>query len=263
MIFAFFSVLKLVPDLLPAYKIAGSVWLVVLGLVMAATYIWRRDNLNRVARWESYYSAGIVAFTMLIYYISAFVVLTDTYGLQNLLLQYKDMAAWIYVLICFAQPIVLPIPEVVTVVAGSTVLGAFQAFVLGVIGTTLGILSMFLLTRISGAKWIGKIVSEKHLSQYNRIVAKNEILFLAILFIIPVLPDEVICVGAAISGVNLRKFLMVALLSKIVTSFSLSYSIVLTEKFSLTPWMTTLILSSLVIFVYMAVFVLKRRSAGR
>lgn len=46
-----------------------------------------------------------------------------------------------------------------------------------------------------------------------------------LLFIIPILPDEIVCIGAGISKVNLKKFLIIALLSKSIIFFTLVYAV--------------------------------------
>ncbi len=48
---------------------------------------------------------------------------------------------------------------------------------------------------------------------------------IALIFVLPILPDEVICVGAGVAGINTYKFISVAAVSKIITSVSLSYSL--------------------------------------
>ena len=56
-------------------------------------------------------------------------------------------------------------------------------------------------------------------------IKKNETLVILMLFILPILPDEVICVGAGLAGIDAYKFIGIAALSKLITSFSLSYSL--------------------------------------
>ncbi|WP_372464711.1 hypothetical protein [Peribacillus frigoritolerans] len=54
------------------------------------------------------------------------------------------------------------------------------------------------------------------------------------MFIIPILPDEIICLGAGIGGVSFRRFILIASLSKLLTVSSLSYSVDLAKALSLT-----------------------------
>ncbi|WP_419887727.1 TVP38/TMEM64 family protein [Neobacillus niacini] len=144
------------------------------------------------------------------------------------------VVAIIFFTICFLQPILLPFPEAATVGAGSAVLGSFPAASISFIGTLSGIMAAYFIARFGGQKLIRNWVKEKHMQQYERYVSRNEISILLLLFVIPILPDEIICFGAGISGVSLKKFLIIACASKLITSFSLAYSIDFAQSLSLT-----------------------------
>ncbi|MBN3555841.1 VTT domain-containing protein [Fictibacillus nanhaiensis] len=158
-------------------------------------------------------------------------VTIDNKGLETILNEKMELAKLIYFSVCYAQPIILPVPEIVTVVAGSAALGPFTAFILGFMGAVLGIFTMFYLSRIFGMKMVHRLVNEKQLDQYHRFVKKNETWILILLFIVPVLPDEIICVGAGVSGVKVKRFVLIAVLAKLLTTFSLAYSLRLTDIF--------------------------------
>jgi uncharacterized membrane protein YdjX (TVP38/TMEM64 family) len=144
------------------------------------------------------------------------------------------LATFIFFAVCFLQPILLPMPEAATVTAGSAVFGSLPAACISFVGTLSGIIVAYFIAKIGGQKLIQKLVKEKHLEQYKSYVSRNEICILMILFIIPILPDEIICFGAGISGVNFLKFLIIAGTAKLITSFSLAYSVDLAQSLSLT-----------------------------
>ncbi|MDU5108551.1 MULTISPECIES: VTT domain-containing protein [unclassified Clostridium] len=131
----------------------------------------------------------------------------------------------IYFIICFLQPIILPFPEPVTIVGGSSVLGPLRASIIGFSGTTLGIIVMFFIAKFASINIINKIVNEKKLDKFNKYIEKNDTLIILVLFILPILPDEVICIGAGLAKLNSYKFIVIAALSKLFTSISLAYSI--------------------------------------
>jgi uncharacterized membrane protein YdjX (TVP38/TMEM64 family) len=155
------------------------------------------------------------------------------------------VASFIFFTICFLQPILLPFPEAATVGAGSAVLGSFPAASISFAGTLSGIMIAYFIAKIGGQKLIRKWVKEHHIKQYERYVSRNEISILLILFVIPILPDEIICFGAGISGVSFMKFLIIAGVSKLITSFSLAYSVDLAQSLALNN--TQLILLVIVI----------------
>lgn len=201
---------------------------------------------------------GLIIMVLLAYYISKFMVIAEYKGLENLLLEYGSMAKFLFFLLCLAQPIILPLPEAVTIPAGSVAFGASTSFYLGFSGTLTGIIIMFFIARYGGMKVASKLVKAKHLIRYQEYVRKNETIILALLFIIPVLPDEIICVGAGIGAVSFKRFLLIASLSKLLTSFVLAYSVTLAKLLNLTPTQLLLSCSVLMGIVFLTSFAFHR-----
>ena len=128
-------------------------------------------------------------------------------------------------MICFLQPIILPLPEPVTIMGGSTILGPLKGATIGFSGTILGIIVMFFIAKFARRSIINKIVDDEKLDKFNIYIQKNETLIILMLFILPILPDEVICIGAGLAKMNSYKFIGIAAISKLVTSISLAYSL--------------------------------------
>ncbi|MFB7142078.1 TVP38/TMEM64 family protein [Gottfriedia sp. NPDC056225] len=194
----------------------------------------------------------------IIFYISKFLVIVNSYGIERILTDHITTAKLLFFLICLFQPIILPLPEAITIPAGSAVIGAFSGAAIGFLGSTLGIVIMYFLARIGGYKLVSKLVKEKHLKKYQEYVLKNETIILTLMFIVPILPDEIICVGAGISKVSLKKFIVIAAISKLITSSLLSYSVYLAKVFSLTTSQIALMGSILLACILSLSFIIKR-----
>lgn len=163
------------------------------------------------------------------FYLVKAVAIINEYGFRNLLKMYDEKAKLIYFLICFMQPIILPLPEPVTIMGGSTVFGPLKAASIGFCGTILGIIVMFSFAKFAGVRIVRKVIDDKKLEKFNCYIEKNETLIILMLFILPILPDEVICMGSGLAQINSGKFICVAAISKLITSISLSYSLKLIE----------------------------------
>jgi len=142
----------------------------------------------------------------------------------------------LFLLVCFLQPIIIPTPEAVTILAGSELLGASWAFVLGVVGTLLGIYTLYEITSKKGRKFILRFVKQSKIERYNDFVGKHSILITGLLFIIPVLPDEIICVGAGLASIQKGIFMTIAFFSKIVSISMMAYAEVFAETFQISKW---------------------------
>lgn len=184
--------------------------------------------------------------------------ITDARQLETLLHQNISTAKLIFWAVCFIQPIVLPLPEPVTVLAGSAVLGPFTAFILAFTGTSAGIITMFFAARVGGMKIVSRLVNQKQLAQYHDYVEKSEVIVLAALFIFPILPDEIICVGAGLSGVSVRRFIIIGVFCKLVTSFSLAYSLQLAATLALTSFQVIMLTSGLAFTIVVFSWLLKK-----
>lgn len=194
-----------------------------------------------------------------IHYFTNFVITTDETELELLFNTYENIAKWIFFLICFAQPIFLPIPEAVTLVVGSAFLGGFQTFILSWISAVLGIMTMFFITKYVGEKFILKYINQKHLEKYRAYVNKNETFILLLLFIIPVLPDEIICIGSGLSGIRAHRFFLIAVISKFLTSFTFAYSLPLAKISGLSASQLLLIIGIIILTVYVLVQFLTKK----
>jgi len=223
------------PELPPAGRAAAAAAGAFAAAALALLAWSPRRMAARIGAW------GVVVVLVLLLAAAAVrlaeerIPIADGEQLQALLERNRSAAVWIYAAVCFLQPIALPLPEALTVMTGSAALGAFTAFAAGFAGTMLGVMAMFALARYGGMKLAARLVKPEQLDRYHRYVARHELPILVALFVIPVLPDEIVCVGAGVSGVSVRRFMLVAALAKLATSFSLAYSVQLGAWLSVSP----------------------------
>lgn len=248
----------LLPTVLPLYK-----WLyvcVVLMVLLLDGYflVTKQGNFMRINRVVILYLGAILLLVFALFYITKIVVLTDAYGFEGLLKEHLKAAKYIFFFISFAQPILLPIPEAVTVPGASAVFGPAAAAAIAFLGTLLGIATMFFSARYGGRKFISKLIKEAQLKKYQQYVSKNETLMMFILFIIPILPDEIICIGAGIGHVSPKKFLLIASVSKLITATVLAYSLQLAERFSITDSQLMIGVSATIFILFGITFLTKK-----
>jgi uncharacterized membrane protein YdjX (TVP38/TMEM64 family) len=246
------------PTLLPVYKVIFA--LILVGIVLLNCYcaLSKNKKLLKITNVALVAFCSFIFIVLLIFYLTKFLVLTDMYGIENVLRGNLSAAKLLFFFICFAQPIILPLPEAVTIPAGSAVFGPLVAAGLGFLGTLLGIVAMFFIARIGGTKLVSKLVKEKHLKKYQEYVGENETLILALMFIVPIFPDEIICVGAGIGGVSFKRFLLIASISKFITSSLLAFSVQFAKMLSLTRSEVVLASSVVIGLIFLFSFIIKR-----
>lgn len=248
----------LLPDLFPKYRIILFCISTLIIVSLLTSFITSKKSLyNSLKMVINYYFMFIMAI-LFTYYITTFLVFKEVYGLERLFENHIATAKLLYFIICILQNILLPIPEAATIIAGSAVFGALNAFIIGLIGTLIGVTTMFFITRYGGRKLVSKFVNEKHLVRYQHYTQKNEVLYLFTLFIVPVLPDEIICIGAGLSKISIKRFLIIAITSKILTTFIFAYSIELAETFALSTTQMILSISTIVIGIFISTLIVKK-----
>ncbi|MDQ0246126.1 putative membrane protein YdjX (TVP38/TMEM64 family) [Bacillus fengqiuensis] len=246
------------PTLLPIYKTFLGLVMAIILLLDIYFILSNHKEYLKVTKIALIFLCSSIFAVLLIFYVTKFLVLTDTYGMETVLKENTSFAKFIFFLICFSQPIILPIPEAVTVPAGSAVFGPFIAAILSFLGTIAGIVVMFCIARMGGQKLVSKLVKEKHLKKYQEYVGRNETIILALIFMIPILPDEIICVGAGISGVFFKRFFIIASISKLITTSLLAYSVRLAQSLSLTSSQLILACSVVIGIMFAASLIFKR-----
>lgn len=161
--------------------------------------------------------------------------------------------SWIYFLLCVLQPICLPIPEMVTVLWGSVEIGPMKSFVLGVLGAIIGIGIMYWITK-RGSHWvIAKFKCEEKIEIFQNYVRKYQIYIVGILFIVPILPDEIICLGAPLVGIPFPMFMVIAILSKIVSVGMIAFSEEIAAVFSISR-MELIMIELVILFVVARIY---------
>lgn len=255
---AIYLLLDFLPTIVTVYKVIFT--LTIIGICILDVYLVLSNHLKLLKLTKIALSIVLlcIVIVILIYYITKFLVFADMYGIEQILIDHKSTAKLLFFIICFLQPIFLPLPEAVTLPAGSAVLGSFEGAYLGFLGSISGIVVMYFVARIGGLKLVSKLIKEKHLKSYQEYVSKNETIILTLMFIIPILPDEIICVGAGISKVSFKRFLIIAMLSKFVTSTLLSYSVYLAKLFSLTTSQLVLASSIIITFIFLLSLIIKK-----
>lgn len=137
---------------------------------------------------------------------------------------------------CLLQPICLPLPEASTILMGSVSLGPHVTFIIALIGIMIGIIFMYKISFFLSEKYLTNLKKSPKYKTYQRLVATNPFLTTGILLAIPILPDEIVCIGSAIAGVSLKFLIPIAVFSKTISIGMITYSANIAELFSIKQW---------------------------
>lgn len=119
-----------------------------------------------------------------------------------------------YIGLQFLQTIVAPIPGNVVGAIGGLLFG-WWGVLWTTIGATIGAGLVFWVSRRFGRKFIEKFVKKETLDRFDFVIGKRAALVLFLIFLIPGLPDDVVCYVAGLTDVPLKKLIIIFALGRL------------------------------------------------
>ena len=110
--------------------------------------------------------------------------------------------------------VVAPIPSNITAAAGAYLFGLWPAFLLTWGAVTLGSAVVFALARALGQQFASQFVSEKLSDKYLDVIRRKRDVFLALAFLFPFFPDDLLCILAGLTDISFRRFFLLALIAR-------------------------------------------------
>jgi len=153
-----------------------------------------------------------------------FKLVNSSEGLQSYL---EKAGAWmpiLYIVLQYLQVIVLPIPSVVSTVAGIALFGPFKTFLFSLMGILLGSVTAFFIGRKLGYKAVAWIVGKETLDKWQKKLKGKDNLILTMMFLLPLFPDDVLCFIAGLSSMSNRYFLLMVFITRIIGIAGTCYS---------------------------------------
>ncbi len=246
-----------------AYK---AVWLVscialtVVAFAISVLFLLKRKELIVKSLLSGYI---FVLFVLIVLYIlqeiGFFSIIQDSEAFQNYI---QKSGAWmplIYILFQYFQVIILPVPSVVSTVAGVALFGAFKTTVYSLIGILAGSFTAFFIGRKLGAKAVSWLVGEDSLKKWQKKLKGKDNLFLTVMFLLPLFPDDILCFLAGLSSMTTLYFSIMIIVCRILAVGATCYSI------DLIPFNTTwgLIVWGILITLIVLAFILIYKNMDR
>lgn len=130
-----------------------------------------------------------------------------------------------YIFLQFLQVVILPIPSIVSTIAGVAIFGAFWAMIYSLAGILLGSIFAFFIGRKLGNKAVSWMVGEESLVKWQKKLKGKDKFVLTMMFVLPLFPDDILCFVAGLSTMSTKYFLIVVLFARFVGIFATCYSI--------------------------------------
>lgn len=113
-----------------------------------------------------------------------------------------------------ASVIVAPIPSNITAVVGAALFGFWASFLLTFGAVAVGSLIVFALARGLGRGFVDRLVSRKVSEKYLDVIRRKRDVFLALAFLLPFFPDDMLCILAGLTDISFKRFAILVLLTR-------------------------------------------------
>jgi uncharacterized membrane protein YdjX (TVP38/TMEM64 family) len=215
--------------LIARFRVLFSVLVSILLSVFCALAVWcavsGKQTLSKTA--VSVYL--FLLFCLLLIYIfqktGFFALVKDETAFREYLQTKGKWMPVLYIVLQYLQVVILPIPSVVSTLAGVALFGAFKTIVYSLIGIILGSITAFFIGRKLGNKAVSWMIGQEELNKWQKRLKGKDNFILTVMFLLPMFPDDVLCFIAGLSSMSNKYFLIMIVLSRIVSVSTTCYSI--------------------------------------
>ena len=145
---------------------------------------------------------------------TGFFAITSLEGMRTYIQNFAPYSHLIYFLIQLSSVILAPIPSNLTAMAGGLLFGAWLSFLLTAGAVILGSMIVFLLARALGRSFADRFVNERISQRYLDVIRRKRDVFLALVFLFPFFPDDLICILAGLTDIPPLRFLVLVTLTR-------------------------------------------------
>ncbi|WP_417094299.1 TVP38/TMEM64 family protein [Intestinimonas timonensis] len=137
---------------------------------------------------------------------------TSLEGLQAYIETFSPYSHLVFFLIQLASVVLAPIPSNLTALAGALLFGTLPAFLLTWAAVVVGSALVFQLARCLGQAFVDRFVSQALSDRYLDIIRRKRDVFLAMAFLFPFVPDDILCILAGLTEISFPRFLVMVIL---------------------------------------------------
>jgi len=149
-----------------------------------------------------------------LYSTGFFQAVSSLEGLRTYISRSAPYSHLSFFLVQFLSVVLAPIPSNITAAAGGLLFGTWPAFLLTFGAVAAGSLLVFWLARMLGRTYADRFVSRKLSEKYQAILHAKAPVFLALAFLFPFFPDDMLCILAGLTGLSFRRFAVIVLLTR-------------------------------------------------
>ncbi|MBE5757321.1 MAG: TVP38/TMEM64 family protein [Clostridiales bacterium] len=231
-------------------------FLIVIFASFLLSYVFKLFKKRKLSR--LFYVIYAITFVLmcgyyLLYRYSILTIFSSVQSFKDFILSTKEKGIITYILIQAGQVVILPIPAAIICVVGSLIYGPFLGGVYCSIGVLIGSYISFFIGKTFGYRLVSWIVGKENTDKYSQIIVKRGSFFLVLAFLLPMFPDDILCLIAGITNINYRTFFLIALITRPIGVICMSYfgsgKLIPFTGWGIYAWIGILIVAVILVYV--------------
>lgn len=142
---------------------------------------------------------------------------------KEFILSTKEKGMLVYIFIQFIQVLSVPIPSMIITLTGVAIYGPLLGSLLCTTGVLLGSYCSFFIGKIFGFKIVSWVAGYDTAVKYANIINDRGKFFLIIAFLLPLFPDDILCLIAGITTMKFKHFFWIALITRPIGVVCMSF----------------------------------------
>jgi uncharacterized membrane protein YdjX (TVP38/TMEM64 family) len=181
--------------------------------------LWE-ENRSRLSKYKSYIILGLVFIFLIFiayeYYHRYFFLFRDPAKLKKIIMSYGKYSVLAFFILQITQVVAFFIPGEIIQIAGGYIYGTLLGSILSLLGITTGSIIVYVISNFYGKPLIDKIISNKDLKFFQRILKAGSINFIVfLLYLIPGIPKDVLAYICGVSSITFKNFILYSTLGRI------------------------------------------------
>ena len=128
----------------------------------------------------------------------------------------------VFAVMQFLQVSIIPMPASVSTIVGVICFGPWIAFGISLVAILLGSIVAYIFGRVFGSKLIYWIVGKERGEEFCKLLLRGKWAFF-VMMLLPLFPDDILCIVAGACGMNFRFFLVTNLITRTIGIFCLCF----------------------------------------
>ena len=147
---------------------------------------------------------------------------SDREKIRLLIASFESSAPPVFMLIQILQVLFAPVPGEATGFIGGYLFGTLPGFIYSSIGLTVGSWLNFVIGRFVGERYVRKRIPAHQFEKIDRLVKRQGVIVLFILFLFPGFPKDYLCLALGVSTLPMKIFILLAGIGRMPGTFALS-----------------------------------------